>query len=115
MSTTAVNTSYNIGEDHSVLPQHVPEHVPEASTTGADVKEKPVHRLISGTSSYSQEKGIPDPPTYVHRVDDDIEEAREKKAAFWRRYRPFILAGVAAVILGWWISSIVLKATRHRW
>ncbi|KAK0195230.1 Na+ dependent nucleoside transporter C-terminus-domain-containing protein [Armillaria mellea] len=34
---------------------------------------------------------------------------------FYQRFRPFILGAVAMVILGWWISSIVLKATRHRW
>lgn len=34
---------------------------------------------------------------------------------FYQRFRPFILTAVAMVILGWWISSIVLKATRHRW
>ncbi|KAI0779999.1 Na+ dependent nucleoside transporter C-terminus-domain-containing protein [Fomes fomentarius] len=33
----------------------------------------------------------------------------------YRRFRPFVLAGIAAVILGWWISSTVLEATRHRW
>lgn len=33
----------------------------------------------------------------------------------YRRFRPFVLAAIAAVILGWWISSTVLEATRHRW
>lgn len=31
------------------------------------------------------------------------------------RLRPFILVGLALLILGWWISSTVLPATRHRW
>lgn len=30
-------------------------------------------------------------------------------------YRPYILIGLAILILGWWISATVLKATRHRW
>lgn len=88
-----------------------------ASATGAHVAdpEKAFQRTTSG-SSYSQEKdkALVDPP-YIHRVDKDIEEDRAKKSAFWHKYRPFLLTGIALVILGWWISSIVLKATRHRW
>ncbi|KAE9401627.1 hypothetical protein BT96DRAFT_856350 [Gymnopus androsaceus JB14] len=43
------------------------------------------------------------------------EEEVSSSTLFYQRYRPFILAGVAAVIIGWWISATVLKATRHRW
>jgi hypothetical protein len=35
--------------------------------------------------------------------------------AIYARFRPFILAALALTILGWWISSTVLQATRHRW
>lgn len=31
------------------------------------------------------------------------------------RYKSYVLIGFAILILGWWISSTVLKATRHRW
>lgn len=49
------------------------------------------------------------------RDDVEIEEDRAARAAFWAKWRPLFLAALAAVILGWWISSTVLKATRHRW
>ena len=46
---------------------------------------------------------------------EDIEETKGHSWTSYQRLRPFILVGVALVILGWWISSIVLPATRHRW
>lgn len=42
-------------------------------------------------------------------------DEEEKKPSIYRKYRPFILGFIALVILGWWISSIVLKGTRRRW
>jgi CNT family concentrative nucleoside transporter len=95
------------------------EDAPVASATGADAHDQVVQR-ISG-SSYSQEKGTPDadklivvePPVYNQHAEDLAET--QGKRAFWNQYRPFILAGVAAVILAWWISSTILKDTRHRW
>lgn len=45
--------------------------------------------------------------------DDKEEGARER--AFNEKLRVLFLVGLAALILGWWISSTVLKATRDRW
>ncbi|KIJ97698.1 hypothetical protein K443DRAFT_681333, partial [Laccaria amethystina LaAM-08-1] len=39
----------------------------------------------------------------------------ETPVTFRQRYRPFILSSLVTLILGWWISATVLKATRHRW
>jgi CNT family concentrative nucleoside transporter len=97
------------------------EDHPVASTTGARANDKPVvQRAISG-SSFSQEKvpadtekGVVGPPTYDHH-SDDLAESQARRRAFWAYYKPFVLAGIAAVILGWWISATILKATRHRW
>lgn len=77
-------------------------------------------RKGSSSSVYSNEKaGVVDPELQEKReVEHDnveVEEARSWRKALYARYRPFILGGVAAVILGWWISATVLKATRHRW
>ncbi|KAI5123866.1 hypothetical protein M0805_005683 [Coniferiporia weirii] len=47
--------------------------------------------------------------------DDESELQRQRKHELYMRLRPFILGGLAALILGWWISATVLKATRHRW
>jgi CNT family concentrative nucleoside transporter len=63
---------------------------------------------------------VPISAANVHdaRVAEDtaeVEEARQQRDSFYARYRPFILAATAAVILGWWISATVIPATRHRW
>jgi len=93
---------------------------PVASTT-AKPSDKVVQRTTSG-SSFSQEKvpagaekGAAEPPTYGHHADEDLSESQARRRAFWTQYKPFALAAIAAVILGWWISSTILKATRHRW
>jgi CNT family concentrative nucleoside transporter len=90
---------------------------PVASATGTNASDKVVQRTTSG-SSYSQEKGpadaekgVAEPPIYGHRADEESQT----RHAFWAQYKPFSLAIVAAIILGWWISSTILKATRHRW
>jgi len=43
------------------------------------------------------------------------EFAEEDRPDQHSKFRPYILALTAAVILAWWISSTVLQATRHRW
>lgn len=66
-------------------------------------------------SSLSCEKNaVHDPEAVDNKFEaEDLEE--EKRGIFYRKYRPYILFGVAAAILGWWISATVLPATRHRW
>ena len=53
--------------------------------------------------------------------DTDIEKGpaeEEEHSGFLGRHqrfvRPFVLFALAATILGWWISSTILPATRHR-
>lgn len=58
------------------------------------------------TNPAEVEKGVP---------QEDIEETKEHSWTSYERLRPFILGGIALLILAWWISSIVLPATRHRW
>ena len=62
--------------------------------------------VLKNTTTDGAEKG-------VHQ--DDVEETKVHPWTSYQRLRPFILAGLALLILGWWISSIVLPATRHRW
>lgn len=45
--------------------------------------------------------------------EDEADDASVARHAWYPKYRPFILAAVALVILGWWISSMML--TRYRW
>ena len=54
-------------------------------------------------------------PEKADRALVQEEDEPTTLSKFYARYRPFVLAGVAAVILGWWISATVLEATRHRW
>ncbi|KAJ7690616.1 Na+ dependent nucleoside transporter C-terminus-domain-containing protein, partial [Mycena rosella] len=46
---------------------------------------------------------------------EDVEAARTRRQNFYHKARPFILAALALLILGWWISATILEATRHRW
>lgn len=71
------------------------------------------------TSSSDSDRKVIDPEAQEQKeiANDEIEveEARSRRQHFYKRYRPVILGLVAAVILGWWISSTILTATRHRW
>ena len=62
--------------------------------------------LLKNTTADGAEKGVP---------QEGFEETKVHSWSSYERLRPFILAGLALLILGWWISSIVLPATRHRW
>lgn len=62
--------------------------------------------LGGNTNSAEVEKGV---------AQEDVEENKGHSWTSYELLRPYILAGLALLILGWWISSIVLPATRHRW
>ena len=62
--------------------------------------------VLNKTNDDEAEKGTP---------QKDVEEIKGHSWTSYERLRPFILASLALLILGWWISSIVLPATRHRW
>ena len=55
--------------------------------------------------------------------DDIVDGASENREdghswnryVSWRVWRPLVLTALALLILGWWISATVLKATRGRW
>ena len=85
-------------------------------------KSGPLKRQSSRASSSSITKEkidkVPsnDPEVFVQNTpNDDDEKPKGLWSRFYGRYRPFVLAFVALVVLGWWISATVLKATRHRW
>lgn len=65
----------------------------------------------SSTDSFKREKDTADNDVEVQVSTKD----EETPVTFSQRYRPFILGSLATLILGWWISATVLKATRHRW
>jgi hypothetical protein len=82
----------------------------------------PVKRL--STESFTDEKrdftkerqptNSVDPEVLIPTTDDEADR-EQRRHELYLRFRPYILAGVALVILGWWISATILKATRHRW
>ncbi|KAK0438693.1 Na+ dependent nucleoside transporter C-terminus-domain-containing protein [Desarmillaria tabescens] len=69
-------------------------------------------KTTSSSTSFDEKKGHAAKDPEVVMSNDKEEDGIP---TFYQRFRPFILGAVAAVILGWWISSIVLKDTRHRW
>ncbi len=81
------------------------------------VEERQGGGLVKRSHSHAADSfGAKEPldvPTSVGDADDDAEQERRK--AFYAKFRPVILVCVAGVILGWWVSATVLKATRHRW
>lgn len=62
-------------------------------------------------AGFTPEKNLDQDPE-VH-VESSSETTHHRELL--RRAHPFLLFGLAAVILGWWISATILKATRHRW
>ncbi|CAE7084299.1 unnamed protein product [Rhizoctonia solani] len=83
---------------------------PQEKRRSDDEKRDP--ELESGSLDHKPEL---DKRQAVVHDDDEAELKRERRRAVYQKYRPFILAAVALVILGWWISATVLEATRHRW
>lgn len=51
----------------------------------------------------------------IAQDDTTVEEDKEHGRTLYQKFRPFILGGFVLLILAWWISATVLKATRHRW
>jgi hypothetical protein len=67
------------------------------------------------SSASLNEHHVTDAAALDAKEEADIESDRKKQAGLWRRIRPFFLAALSLLILGWWISATVLPATRHRW
>ena len=81
--------------------------------------EQVVQRKPSG-SSYSKEKEKHSTDIEENNVgslpqEDDDESSKGKMRAMRKHMRSVILIALATLILGWWISATVLKATRGRW
>ncbi|TDL26041.1 hypothetical protein BD410DRAFT_784065 [Rickenella mellea] len=104
---------FNRDEKVNVVPAPAPT-TPAVSYQGQTVQRK----ASTSSDPDSVEKTLKGQDTVTTRIQHDEEEIAEEKSdrsAFYARARPYILTGVALVILGWWISATILKATRHRW
>lgn len=71
-----------------------------ASDTGHDLDEK-------SNVEAKRDRDMTD----LEAPSTSVEDEKAKN----RRYKPYILTGLALLILGWWISATVLEDTRHRW
>jgi len=91
---------------------HVEHQIRESQSSSAEksLSERTMVSSVKEKRSSSEPSAV----TVVMEPERQSEEER-KESRFYAKYRPFILTALALVILGWWISSIVLKATRHRW
>lgn len=79
-------------------------------------EQQPVKRSGSrSTDSLAEVKEHGEPEAFLSPAEEDHIAATKRRQEMYSKLRPYILFGVAAVILGWWISATVLKATRHRW
>lgn len=114
MAEAATTTAPAIHQETPVL------HQRQTATT--EVTEK--GERISDTSSLDKKDAGALASESGHKVRRDVEaahdaevaeESKEHRHEFYARYRPFILGALALLILAWWISSLVLEATRHRW
>ncbi|KAJ7782883.1 Na+ dependent nucleoside transporter C-terminus-domain-containing protein [Mycena metata] len=84
----------------------------------APVTSEPVQRKGSRSTASLNEKQVhpvTDHENMLAKDTEEVEAARTRRQETYHKLRPFILTGVALVILGWWISATILKATRHRW
>jgi CNT family concentrative nucleoside transporter len=46
---------------------------------------------------------------------EEKDEGMQARSTFDKRLRVVVLISLAALILGWWISSTILTATRGQW
>lgn len=98
------------------LSPHLNHYLTMASAQGEAplIRERSTNSLKKATSrsssnSATKEKVAND--AEVLQKNDDEDTPPE----FFDKFRPYMLIGLALLILGWWISATVLQATRHRW
>jgi CNT family concentrative nucleoside transporter len=78
------------------------------------IRERSTNSLKKTTSRSSDNSATKEKVANVAEVlqkNDDEDTA----PGFFDKFRPYMLIGLALLILGWWISATVLQATRHRW
>ena len=81
------------------------------SESDTSLKEKNLNADHAMTTDVYHDKEL----ALVQQDAEEVDADRLRREMIYQKLRPFILGGLAALILGWWISATVLKATRHRW
>ena len=105
----------NVSPDMSTSNPATPVTAETPSGAVPLVSEKKAHSESSDHSESKYVAPITDPTVLAAREEAEIEAAKERKHRTYLRIRPFILCGLALLILGWWISATILPATRPRW
>lgn len=108
---------FNAETAETVHPGEQSYHDPAlfAGTSQADNSAQ--RKTFQSTESFSEKEKshARDPEVLIKDADEEVDESRKRRQIVYRQLRPYILGGLATLILGWWISATVLKATRHRW
>jgi len=111
MSYAHNTLDYNADPEAGIVsPQHEDEKpARRASRSSGSVDSlKKAHQAEAEREQQILEKEI-------EKDEEEVEEDRRWRHNIYNKLRPFILGGLAALILAWWISATVLKDTRHRW
>ncbi|TCD65607.1 hypothetical protein EIP91_002454 [Steccherinum ochraceum] len=93
------------------------EHSSDVKHAPSEVVERKPSRVSDSDLSNTEKVIDPEVQQALELAHDEeeVEGDRKRRKELYARFRPFILAGLALVILGWWISATVLQRTRHRW
>ena len=94
------------GAHHDLV---VDDH-PTALKRTKSESDSSVHKEAASTKEHDHELG-----QVEKNEDEDYNVSQMRSEVIYQKLRPFILVGLALLILGWWISSTILEATRHRW
>ncbi|KAF8844409.1 hypothetical protein BDN67DRAFT_987937 [Paxillus ammoniavirescens] len=82
--------------------------------TGGD--QQVIHRKLQTSSAYDvTEKKPTEDVEDAQRFEQDDQVKAAPTTTSDGKLRVFILVGLALLIFGWWVSAIVLEATRGRW
>ncbi|KAI0785574.1 Na+ dependent nucleoside transporter C-terminus-domain-containing protein [Abortiporus biennis] len=90
------------------------EYPSDAKSTTGEIVERKTSHTTGSTDEKMVDPEVQESKEIAHD-EAEIAEDKSKYDAFYAKSRHFILALLAAAILGWWITSTILPATRHRW
>ncbi|GAA94992.1 glycoside hydrolase family 63 protein [Mixia osmundae IAM 14324] len=111
LDKSLANSSLDIMQEGGILPSNAPLHrPPSAESPGEKFSEEGKRQELQikeqdlDASSYMTEEG-----------DDTDEPHKYSLASLYIRFRALVHLVLVAVLLGWWISGLVLPRTRHYW
>ncbi|KAG2043503.1 hypothetical protein BDR03DRAFT_1005535, partial [Suillus americanus] len=82
-----------------------------APVAGFDAENQFIQRKTSVSTNSDGKQPVVDAGGDLEGVEEK-DEGTQARSTFDKRLRVVILIALAALILGWWISSTILPATR---